>query len=106
MTKVVFVLFKRPDIGRQEFSTYWRGGHAAIAQQIPGLRRYVQNHFRPGSFEGEPPCDGVAELWFDSPEAFQAAMATPEGQATVADLSKFCDMARSKAVLADEVTVV
>ena len=33
-------------------------------------------------------------------------MDTPEGQATVADLAKFCDTARSKAVLADEVPVV
>ena len=59
---------------REEFGAYWRGEHVAIARHVPGLRRYVQNHFLPESIQGEPPCDGVAELWFDSAEAFQQAL--------------------------------
>jgi uncharacterized protein (TIGR02118 family) len=106
MTKVVFMLLKRPDWSREEFGAYWRGEHVAIARHVPGLRRYVQNHFLPESIQGEPPCDGVAELWFDSAEAFQQALATPEGQATLADLPRFCDPARSMAVLAEEHTVL
>jgi uncharacterized protein (TIGR02118 family) len=106
MTKVVFMLLKRPDWSREAFGAYWRDEHAAIARHVPRLRRYVQNHFVPESIQGEPLCDGVAELWLDSAEAFQQALATPEGQATPADLPQFCDPTRSRAVLAEEHTVV
>jgi uncharacterized protein (TIGR02118 family) len=106
MTKVVFIMHKRPDLTFEAFGQYWQGRHAEIASTMPGLRKYVQNHFRPESFQGEPPCDGVAELWFDSDAALRESLASPEGQAAVADLSEFCDMTRTRNVLAEEVNVV
>ena len=56
---------------------------------MPGLRKYVQDH--PIQDSGQAPCDGIAELWFDSAEALQAGLSGPEGQATAADAPNFLD---------------
>jgi len=104
MTKVIYVLHRRPDMDRDEFRRYWRDVHGPIAARMPGLRRYVQDHALPGVF-GEPPCDGIAELWFDSEEAMQAALASPEGVATLADVPNFLDRDRIGEMVVEEVTV-
>ena len=105
MTKVIYVLHRRPDIDPGEFRRYWRDVHGPIAARMPGLRRYVQDYPLPGT-SPEPPCDGIAELWFDSPEAMQAAFASPEGVATMADSPNFLDMDRVGMMVVDEVAVV
>lgn len=105
MTKVIYVLHRRPDMGRDEFLRYWLEVHGPLAARMPGLRRYLQDHALPGP-SGEPPCDGIAELWFDSREAMQAAFASPEGIATLADSPNFLDMGRGGMMVVEEVTVV
>jgi uncharacterized protein (TIGR02118 family) len=43
-----------------------------------------------GTPDGQPaPYYRIAELWFDSPEATQQSIGSPEGQATVADIPTF-----------------
>ena len=106
MTKVIFVLHRRPDMDREEFRRYWRDIHGPIAARMPGLRRYVQNYAVPGAAAGDPPCDGIAELWFDSAEALLAAFASPEGAATMADVPNFLDPDRIGEMAVDEVAVV
>ena len=104
MTKVIFVVHKRPDMDRGEFRRYWRDVHGPLAARMPGLRRYVQDHALPGT-SAEPPCDGIAELWLDSPEAMQAAFASPEGVATTADIPNFLDPDRIGEMVVEEVSV-
>ena len=58
---------------------------------MPGLRGYVQNH---ATDRGNVPY-AVAERYFDSPEALHEALATPEGQAALADLRNFVDGERT-----------
>ena len=106
MTKVIFVVHKRPDMDRGEFRRYWRDVHGPIAARVPGLRKYVQNHSLPDPASGELPCDGIAELWFDSPEAMQAGFASPEGAATTAYIPNFLDPDRVGMMVVDEVAVV
>ena len=106
MTKVIFVVHKRPDMDRDEFRRYWRDVHGPLAAKIPGLRKYVQNHSLPDSASGALPCDGIAELWFDSPEEMQAGLASPEGVATTADIPNFLDPDRVGEMVVDEVAVV
>ena len=105
MTKVIYVLHRRPDMDRDEFRRYWRDIHGPIAARMPGLRRYVQDHALTDVL-GEPPCDGIAELWFDSEEAMRAALASPEGVATLADVPNFLDRDRIGEMVVEEVTVV
>ena len=106
MTKAVFVLHKRPGMDLGEFRRYWRDVHGPLAARIPGIRKYVQNYAVPDPASGDLPCDGIAEVWFDSPEALQAGMASPEGVATTADIPNFLDPDRVGMMVVDEVHIV
>ncbi len=105
MQKLVFILQLRKDMPRKEALRYWREVHGPIASKIPGLTKYVQNHATAAP-QGDLQFDGIAELWFDSPEALQSAMASPEWQATLADAANFADLEKSPAALVDEVSIV
>ena len=105
MTKVLIMFQKRADLSREEFRRYWRETHAPLAVKMPGLRKYLQDHVIPDPAQDAPPYDAVAELWFDSSEAFQASMASPEGQATLADTPNFVDGDSVRMVTVEEVTI-
>lgn len=117
MIKFVMCLHRHPSMTRQEFLDYWKNEHAPLFQSFAethNARRYVQDHTidspvndmlreSRGMVEA---FDGVAEVWFDSEQAFVDAMSSPEGQklgeVLGADESKFIDHARSCAFLAEE----
>ncbi len=102
MTKVLVMLHKQADQSWDEFQRYWRDEHGPIAARMPGLRGYVQNH---ATERGNVPY-AVAELSFDSPEALQAALASPEGQAALGDLGNFVDGGKTGMAVVDEVRIV
>lgn len=82
MFKAMILLTRREDLSRDEFRRWWLDEHKPLALQLAGLRRYVVNFVDEGPEEG---VDGIAELWFDSREAFDAAYATDHGKAVAAD---------------------
>jgi uncharacterized protein (TIGR02118 family) len=101
MSKVIFVLRRRRDMSRDECLRHWSGEqHTAIVSSIPGLRKWVQNHVV--SAAGEPICDGVGELWFDSSETMQHALQSAEMGAAVEDAGRFLDMDRTGMVIVNE----
>ena len=106
MFKAMFFLFRRPDLGTEEFQRYSREVHQPLVAKVPGLERYVVNHTAMNPAGAEHACDGVAELWFASPERFQAALGTPEGTAALADQANYLDMGRTHALIVDERTVL
>lgn len=66
---------------------------APLDLQLPGLRRAVYGLARDSLYGlGEPPFDGVSNLWFDSPEAARQALASPERQASAANLPTFLEL--------------
>ncbi len=72
------------------FDEYYFSKHVPLAKELPGLRSYTVSHggvITPGA--AEPPYHLFAELQFDSVEALNAAMASPQGAAAVADLANF-----------------
>jgi uncharacterized protein (TIGR02118 family) len=90
----VLLLYRRPGTSPDEFRRYWHEQHRPLLERLPGLRRLVLNDVLP-SLDGAPAgCDGIAEDWFDSPAAMQAAFASSEGQAVAADAAVFLDLAR------------
>jgi uncharacterized protein (TIGR02118 family) len=97
---------KRSDLRAEEFRSYWKGTHASIAAKMPGLRKYIQDHVIPDPSLGAPPYDAVAELWFDSVEAFHASLASPEGQATLADGPNYSDGDSVRVMIVEEVVIV
>ena len=108
MVKLIYCINRKPDMSVEEFQRYWREVHGSIAARIPGVRRYVQSHVVPSTYQPDSPpaYDGAAELWFDSLEAFQEAMRSPEVRAAVEDERNFIDHSKVFWVLTEENVVV
>jgi uncharacterized protein (TIGR02118 family) len=67
----------------------------------PESKRYVQNHCIVGPGGAAPASAGLGELWFDSVEAAEAALATDEWKAVIDDAATFMDMDHVTAVWAE-----
>ena len=117
----MFCLKRLPGLSRQEFQRYWREQHGPLVAshaEALGIRRYVQVHTldspvnaaAQASRGGPEEFDGVAELWYDSLEALQAAVRTDAGRAAGAELledeRRFIDLERSPLWFAEEKPVV
>jgi uncharacterized protein (TIGR02118 family) len=85
-----------------DFRRYWHETHRPLLERLPGLRRLVLNDVLPGPEGAEPTCDGMAEDWFDSFEAMQAAFTSPEAQAVTADVVNFLDLSRFQMLIVAE----
>ena len=95
MIKSIALAYRKAGLTREEYNKYWKEQHGPLAARlIPGLKRYVQNHFItvPGmEYQG----DGIVEMWYDDVEAFQKSMQfihSPEGKILAEDGAKFADM--------------
>ena len=101
MIKFVGVVWRKPDLSREDFLHHWQTNHAEVVKKLPGLRKYVQGPAvtRAGR---EPVIDGIAELWFDDVEALRKAWRSAEGQAVREDEKRFIDLERSYAFWAED----
>ena len=103
MIKSLTFLKKKPGLSKEEFLRYWKEKHGPLAARVvPGLRKYVQCHPVPG-FESD--IDGIVELWWDSPEAFQAFLSwrqTDAAQVLKDDEEQFVDTSRWVRFVAEE----
>jgi uncharacterized protein (TIGR02118 family) len=106
MLKVMFFVHRRPDLSHDEFRRHSRDVYAQLVSRLPGLRRHVLNFTVSDPNGPVPICDAVAELWFDDPEAFHDALASPEGSEVVADQPNFLEAPRTQMIMVEEVTVV
>src|SRR3954467_15683339 len=71
------------------FDAHYRDTHAPLAEQIPDVKRFEYGKVLGTADGSEPPYYFIAELSFDSTEALQQAMGSPEGQAAAGDLPNF-----------------
>jgi len=89
--KLVFCVRRLPHLSREEFQHYWRETHGPLVRKHAAtlrIRRYVQVHTLEHQLNamlretrGAPdPYDGIAELWWDSPDDLVAAVDSPEGR--------------------------
>jgi uncharacterized protein (TIGR02118 family) len=86
MLKFVALWNLAPDVSEAEFERWYRDTHIADARRIPGLRRYTVNRAaRPG--DAATRYYRMAELSFDSYDAAQVALASPEWQHAFRDAS-------------------
>ena len=118
MIKLVYCLRRLPELSREEFQRYWREKHGPLVRDRSaalGIQRYVQVHTLDSPLNeamrasrGSDPdiFDGVAELWWESPEAFSAGATTDEGRKAARELyedeKRFIDFSRSLAFVAQE----
>lgn len=89
MLKTIHLVKKLPGLSFEEFKRYWLEEHTKYSRRIPGVKRYVINIVTGGP--GERPYDGVAELDFESEEAYWKAFETPEAKEAVEDAKKFAE---------------
>jgi uncharacterized protein (TIGR02118 family) len=117
MLKLVFVIRRREELAPEEFHRYWSDEHGPLAGGLLeslGARRYVQAHtVQPelnvalaGTRGTVEAFDGLAEIWWDSLEAFMAASTAEEGLRAGATLmedeARFIDFGRSSLFLTEE----
>ena len=78
--------------------------HLRLARRIPNLIKHVHNETVQLPFGGAT--DGIGELWFPSTEAMNAALASPEFGAAVADAQRFLDLGMTYAIAVNEVPII
>ena len=84
----LFAIYQQPK-DPAAFDAYYFGTHVPLAKTIPGLKSYEVTRGDVMGMAGKHGVYLVAILEFDSMEAIGMAMASPEGQATAADLANF-----------------
>ena len=104
MLKFVVVLYRRTDLSAEQFHVNLRLEHGPLAERLPGLRKYVQNHVVPDPNRPHPGWDAVVEMFWDDWAAMEAAWKTPEGRRATSHLAEFADLSRSTwSVVSEEV---
>jgi uncharacterized protein (TIGR02118 family) len=102
MIKFMVVLYRRPDVSVEDFRAKLRTIHGSIAERIPGLRRYIQNHVAGDSTRPHPGWDALVELYWDDLPTMEAAWRSPEGEAATRHLQEFVDLSKSTWAIVDE----
>ncbi len=100
MYKVVWITKFRQGMDVEEARRWWLEVHGPLFLAIPGVLRYVQNHWETPNvnWEDEDPAvedmayHGHAEAWFESKEAFDAALQTDEFKKAIEDLPAVFDL--------------
>ena len=107
LVKGVWRMRRKAGISLNEFRRHWIEIHGEIARKIPGVRRYVQSHVIDEAYSfAEPRWDGVAQLWWDSPEALTEALKTPQFREDMRDGEEFIDGKSISFFLAREYVVI
>ncbi len=105
MVKLIGIISRKDGMSVADFQSYWRHVHGPLIARAPGLRRYIQCHAVAELYDQYPQAyDGIAEAWFDSLDAYQAAVASPEWQAAVVDAPNF--IGSSRRLMATEVPII
>jgi len=87
MAKII-AMYKTPT-DPAAFDRYYFGPHVKLAKAVPGLKGYEITRGPVTTPSGPAPFYLVAILTFDSMAAIQTALASAQGQATVADIPNF-----------------
>ncbi len=102
MLKLMVFIRKRDDLSEEAFERHLRDTHTPLVTRMPGLRRLVLNRVQPDLTGAPLAWNVVAEDWFDGPEAMQAALSSPEGQAVQADAANFLDLSALQFLVVQE----
>ena len=99
MVKMIQLLVKRDDYTHEAFVERWRGEHAEMAEDLPGLQKYVT---AVPNDPAQSSHDGVVELYFEDMAALASAFDSELGQAVQADAAEFADMAAGETLYVEE----
>ena len=86
---VKIVVLYGPPTEPAAFEDYYANTHLPLAAKMPNVERFEASRVVGTPDGSDAPYYRIAELWFDSQDALQATMASPEGKGTVADIPNF-----------------
>jgi len=99
MVKLVQFMVRADGYDHEAFVERWRGEHAEMAQELPGLEHYSTGV--PTDPE-RAAYDGVLELGFEDMAAFSEAFDSDVGQEVQADAEEFVDMDATEQMMIEE----
>jgi uncharacterized protein (TIGR02118 family) len=103
MIKLVVNLVCKDGMSIEEFATHWNEEHAPRASEIPHMNRYTTAvALDPDNSE----YDGIAELYFDSPEDIDRAFESEAGQWALDDLENFTETDQNSQIVLEETVQV
>jgi uncharacterized protein (TIGR02118 family) len=82
------VLYGHPD-DPEEFQRYYREVHIPLARKMKGLKGWTIGLCEAAQRGEKPPYYMIVGLYAESRQAMEDILASPEGQATVADVPNF-----------------
>jgi len=113
MVKLIICATRKAGMSHEEFARYWRERHGPLVKSVTEfsrhVRKYVQCHLVKTSVPFGIPgqYDGVAELWFDSVEAAEAAFREPKYMEIIRpDELKFADPQKCISFMTEENPVI
>jgi uncharacterized protein (TIGR02118 family) len=96
MLKIVTLMKRRAGLPVGDFQNHLRNTYGPLAAKGPGLRRYVQSCALPQGYgKGELLFDAIGEMWFDSAQAYDRYLGSPQFAAARADEGNFLDASRT-----------
>lgn len=99
MPKLVVNLVRKDGMSIEEFADHWNEEHAPRASDIPHMNRYTTAvALDPADSE----YDGIAELYFDSPEDIAEAMESDAMQWALDDLENFTETDQNSDMVLEE----
>ncbi len=105
MIKLIATLHRKPGMSREDFLRHWREVHVPLVARLPHLKGYVINPMIE-TMDDEQPYDGVAELWYEDRESFEASLRSPEREAARRDLASFTDLERMTRAIVEEQRII
>ena len=84
----VTILYGHPT-SPDQFEKYYRDTHLPLVAKMKGMARLELTKFMIGPDGGKPAFYRMGELYFTTQAQMDQTLGSPEGQATVADLSNF-----------------
>jgi uncharacterized protein (TIGR02118 family) len=101
MYKLAGFLRFLPELDKADTRRYWEHEHGPLVAKIPGLLRYVQSDLveslQRDESDGQtpPPFDGYVAHWYESKDALQKAMGSPEWSSVMEDGARIVDTENS-----------
>jgi uncharacterized protein (TIGR02118 family) len=92
MVKMIAFVKRKEGLSREEFIQRWVVDHTKLSK-ILGMKGYRINiALEPQPLDNNPPFDGTAEIWWESLEHMQTALASPENVIAAKDTENFCEV--------------
>ncbi|NHN49131.1 EthD family reductase [Halostella sp. JP-L12] len=98
---MVIFATRKEGTSHEECIEYMEEEHAPLVEELPGLQKYTSSVPLDPASAG---VDYVAQLWFDDPEAMDAAFESETGREVTADAENFLDTDALRMVAVGEET--